>query len=63
MLELYSEVEAITTSKNNVVVINAVWKERQRILETFFFVSTSIIESYNNITVHSFEFLLVVCCQ
>jgi hypothetical protein len=33
MLELHSEVEAITTSKNNVVVTNAVWKERQRFLE------------------------------
>jgi len=36
MLELHSEVEAITTSKNNAVVINAVWKERQRFLENFF---------------------------
>jgi len=33
MLELHSEVEAITTSKNKVVVTNAVWKERKRFLE------------------------------
>jgi len=62
MLELHSEVEAITTSKNNVVT-SAVWKERQRFLEKNFVVSTSVNESYNNITVHSFGFLLAICCQ
>jgi hypothetical protein len=36
MLELHSEVEVITTSKNKFVVINAVWKEGQRFLEKFF---------------------------
>ena len=63
MLELCSEVEAITISKNNVVVTNAVWKERQRFYRKNFVVSTSVTESYNNITMCSFEFLSVVCCQ